>query len=101
MMHPTDHTSIDCVYAFELSMISGARYHRVATYSESGEMKKTNESGLLRFFYPQKTQAYGVPVRNQETKRKRTSENTDVVVFRVGYSSEAKVTDLEIAVAVE
>ena len=40
-------------------------------------------------------------MRNQETKRKRTSENTDVVVFRVGYSSEAKVTDLEIAVAVE
>ena len=32
-MHPTDHTSIAFVYSFQESIISGARYQRVATYS--------------------------------------------------------------------
>ena len=32
-MQPTDQMSIDLVYPLEFSMISGARYHLVATYS--------------------------------------------------------------------
>src|SRR3954451_12553768 len=32
-MHPTLHTSMALVYSLNVSMISGARYHRVATYS--------------------------------------------------------------------
>ena len=32
-IHPTDHISIALVYPFALSIISGARYHLVATYS--------------------------------------------------------------------
>ena len=32
-MHPTDHMSIALVYPFGVSIISGARYQRVATYS--------------------------------------------------------------------
>ncbi|KAH3680379.1 hypothetical protein WICPIJ_008295 [Wickerhamomyces pijperi] len=32
-MHPTDQTSIAVVYSWNVSMISGARYHLVATYS--------------------------------------------------------------------
>ena len=32
-MQPTDQTSMALVYSFHESMISGARYHRVATYS--------------------------------------------------------------------
>ena len=32
-IQPTDHRSIALVYSFQDSMISGARYHRVATYS--------------------------------------------------------------------
>ncbi|KAH3668815.1 hypothetical protein OGAPHI_002570 [Ogataea philodendri] len=32
-MQPTDHTSIAVVYSWNVSMISGARYHLVATYS--------------------------------------------------------------------
>lgn len=32
-MQPTLHTSIALVYSLNVSMISGARYHRVATYS--------------------------------------------------------------------
>ena len=40
-MHPTDHISIEMVYALEFNMISGARYQRVATYSVRGEIKDT------------------------------------------------------------
>ena len=32
-MHPTDHTSIALVYSAHDSRSSGARYHRVTTYS--------------------------------------------------------------------
>ena len=32
-MHPTLHTSIALVYSLQLSKSSGARYHRVTTYS--------------------------------------------------------------------
>lgn len=32
-MHPTLHTSMAFVYSLNVSMISGARYHLVATYS--------------------------------------------------------------------
>ena len=37
-MHPTDHTSMALVYSWQLSMISGARYHRVTTYSVSSRL---------------------------------------------------------------
>ena len=47
MMHPTDHTSMAFVYAFELSIISGARYQRVATYSEKTKQNpQTNKQKL-------------------------------------------------------
>lgn len=32
-IHPTDQTSIAFVYSLKVNMISGARYHLVATYS--------------------------------------------------------------------
>lgn len=32
-MQPTDQTSMAFVYSLKVNMISGARYHRVATYS--------------------------------------------------------------------
>lgn len=32
-MQPTDHTSMALVYSLKVNMISGARYHLVATYS--------------------------------------------------------------------
>lgn len=46
-MHPTDQMSIDLVYPFELSIISGALYHLVATYSVRKPVWSCSGSAIL------------------------------------------------------
>ena len=49
-MHPTDHMSIALVYPFGVSIISGARYHLVATYSVSRPTWSCAGSEILKNF---------------------------------------------------
>ena len=107
-----DQTSIAFVYALELSMISGARYHRVATYSAHhhhhhhhhhrhhhqccGLNQCCDVSIVISSLDSEKRQADRVENKCVLYSAGRTGEEAGVVVVGVCNARKAKVADLQI-----